>query len=167
MITYESDKLKQLIPNLDKESVKAFTVTLRHLAEEVRGNLIELSPVGKGWDAQKGAKTPHRHQGGQLAKRWESHKENELRYVIDNPTPYLPFVVGGTGTHGEGKGWITIVPKNVKWLRWFDQSGNAVFAKKVMNPGIKPNPFIKDALEKAEGRLDQFIDIGFKEAGLV
>jgi hypothetical protein len=172
VITYESDKLKQLIPILDAQSHKAFVIMLNKFAQEVKRNVVLMSPVGSGhWDVPAGYRErtpPRKKQGGELKKNWELHKETELRYVIDNPkTKYLKYVVGGTGIHGEGRGLITIVPKNKTVLRWFTKGGEIRFAKRVVSSGMVANPFMKNALEKSEERLDEFITMGFKESGLV
>lgn len=45
-----------------------------------------------------------------------------------------------------------IVPRNRMALRWVDGS-NFVFAKRVKWPGIRPDPFLYQALEAREGQV--------------
>ncbi len=61
---------------------------------------------------------------------------------------YGLYVHEGTGVYGP-KG-APIVPKKAKYLRWRAKNGKFVYAKKIM--GMKPNPFLKDAVNAAKDR---------------
>jgi hypothetical protein len=49
---------------------------------------------------------------------------------------YAPYVENGTGLWGPTRAMYEIRPKNPDgWLRFHDEHGNVVFAKRVMHPG--------------------------------
>ena len=60
---------------------------------------------------------------------------------------YAIFVHEGTGIYGpKGK---MIEPQTAKYLSWKTKGGKRVFALKVK--GMRPNPFLKDAISAAKG----------------
>jgi hypothetical protein len=59
---------------------------------------------------------------------------------------YGLFVHEGTGIYGP-KG-VPITPKQFRFLRWKSKKGGYVYAKQVK--GMKPNPFLKDAVKAAK-----------------
>lgn len=61
---------------------------------------------------------------------------------------YGLFVHEGTGIYGP-KG-IPITPRRAKFLRWKNKTGKGYTYAKVVK-GMKPNPFLKDALPAAKG----------------
>lgn len=60
---------------------------------------------------------------------------------------YGLYVHDGTGVFGP-KG-APITPKKGKYLRWRAKNGAFTYAKKVL--GMRPNPFLKDAVGAAKG----------------
>lgn len=63
--------------------------------------------------------------------------------------PYAAYLEFGTGVRGEFPGNpIVIVPKNGKYLR-FTVNGRVVYARRVVNPGMAPRPFMRPAAERA------------------
>ena len=57
------------------------------------------------------------------------------------------FVEFGTPPH-------VITPKTKTVLRWVDEAtGAAVFAKRVNHPGTDPNPFMRNGIKAAVGRV--------------
>lgn len=59
---------------------------------------------------------------------------------------YGIYVHDGTGIYGP-KG-VPIRPKTAKFLSWKSKKGNRVFARQVL--GMRPNPFLKDAVSAAK-----------------
>lgn len=156
-IKFDTSKLTNLVPILDKQSQEALRLTISKLAFEVHRNLVIESPIGKGRNA------------GKLSRAWQVKKVKDTTYEITNDTPYLRYLIEGTGLYDpRGSHYIRIFPKPPKKvLHWVDASGEDVFVKYVLhNPGIKPRDFPFKAIEATEGRIDEFIDTSFREAGL-
>ena len=63
--------------------------------------------------------------------------QDELNHIIYTDKKYAPFVEKGTHAH-------KIVPKNAPRLA-FMVGGKLVFAKEVMHPGTRPQPFLRPA----------------------
>lgn len=60
---------------------------------------------------------------------------------------YAIYVHDGTGVYGpRGR---PIRPVNAKFLSWKNKKGKRVYAKQVL--GMKPNPFLRDAMDAAKG----------------
>lgn len=80
-------------------------------------------------------------------------------YLDEGQAPY------GVPVH-QGARARVIVPKRRKALRWTD-GGKFVFAKRVHWPGIKPDPFIYQALEDNEKEVtdlfDHYTDLALEE----
>ena len=79
--------------------------------------------------------------------------------------PYAAVIHGGSGLHGPNRARYPIVPRFRKVLRWAG-GGKFVFAKKVMHPGVNPDPFLDKALEAEvpaiETMFNQAIDNSLK-----
>jgi hypothetical protein len=59
---------------------------------------------------------------------YESGSETNVEYAI--------YVENGTGLWGPARAKYEIRPKNpLGWLRWLDDTGKPIFAKRVMHPG--------------------------------
>lgn len=66
-----------------------------------------------------------------------------------NSAPYAGYDEFGTGTRGEFPGKpIVITPKRAKYLRFTTKDGRVVYAKRVVNPGMAPRPFMRPAVER-------------------
>ena len=76
---------------------------------------------------------------------------NGLRFTgeVFTINPVAIYQHEGTGLKGPKGRAFTIVPRNKTALRWAGGNGWA-FAKKVINPGIAPDPYINNAAEKTE-----------------
>lgn len=68
--------------------------------------------------------------------------DGAIAFKVGSKLPYARFVHDGTGIYGP-RGQM-IKPVRAKALRWQGPGGDAIFAKQVR--GIKPNPFLRDAL---------------------
>lgn len=83
--------------------------------------------------------------------------------VLDEQHPYGHFVHSGTSPH-----WIT--PVKAKSLRFFI-GGKPVFAKKVLHPGTRPDPFVKNGVKKnmknIVNEINQGVFDGVRELGLI
>lgn len=72
-----------------------------------------------------------------------------LTAIVMTDVPYAVYVEFGTGVRGEFPGHpITIHAKSGGYLR-FQVNGRWVYAKKVVNPGMAPRPFMRPAAERA------------------
>lgn len=69
-------------------------------------------------------------------------EDGAVAFRVGSDLPYAGFVHNGTGIYGP-RG-LPIKPTHAKALRWKGPGGEAIFAKQVK--GIKPNPFLRDAL---------------------
>lgn len=72
-----------------------------------------------------------------------------LTAQVMTDVPYAVYVEFGTGVRGEFPGKpTTITPKHGQYLR-FQVNGRWVYAKKVVNPGMAPRPYMRPAAERA------------------
>jgi HK97 gp10 family phage protein len=72
-----------------------------------------------------------------------------LEATITAASDHAAFVEFGTGIRGEFPGTpTTIVAKPGKVLSWIGRDGKRHFAKKVVNPGMAPRPFMRPAVER-------------------
>ena len=67
--------------------------------------------------------------------------------VVKATAPYAIFVHDGTGVYGPRKQKIVIRPGSAKALYW---PGARHPVKKVVQKGVKPNPFFERAIDKAD-----------------
>ena len=73
----------------------------------------------------------------------------------------LRVEVGSTHSSGEPvPQWVEfgtppheITPKTAKVLRWFSDSGKAIFAKRVHHPGTAPNPYFRRGITRATRKI--------------
>lgn len=81
--------------------------------------------------------------------------------VVGSPLPYAEYLHAGTGVHGPKGTPIVPVEREALKFKW-DGPGKAtrskdkrgfVFAKSVQ--GVKPNPFLADALENVMGTIQR------------
>ena len=121
---------------IDEELLKA----ARLVAQRIRARAIEEAPY-RTRDLQKSITVVERGRsiavtaGGDFA-------------------PYAVNVHEGTGLYGPKHSKYAILPKNKKALAW---PGGKHPVKKVMHPGIKPNPFLIRAAGKTLQEVDQIV----------
>lgn len=138
------------------------TVRIRHVRNSVALQALLSSPDGgvakdlfrRGVKVQNQAKrnlerSPRRIDTGTL--RSDIHVE--LITFAGKPAVRIGFNVfyglyvhDGTGVYGP-KG-VPITPKSAKFLRWKSKKGKWMFARQVL--GMRPNPFLKDAVDAAK-----------------
>ena len=82
---------------------------------------------------------------GKIKERWTEGPVEDHQIVISNDTPYLPFLMQGTGVYGPFAS--RIYPKTASVLSWLDENGRRIFATSVK--GMKSQPFVSEAI--AEG----------------
>jgi hypothetical protein len=133
------------------------------MASEVETELKKRSPVGKKY-------------GGTLRDHWniEWPIRNHMIQIINNVF-YLPWQIRGTGIYGPyhqpicASGWrlrgtYAAVGKP-RYLHWIDpQTGVHIFRHCVR--GIKPNPFVEEAIEAGTATAFSIIK-GDIEAGAI
>lgn len=81
---------------------------------------------------------------GKLRDSLRSYRLELATWLVEARTEYAQFVHEGTR---QGMGNYIIRPRRAKALRWYGPNG-PIFAAWVSHPGIQPNPFMLDALEK-------------------
>lgn len=93
----------------------------------------------------------------------------KVKVEVGEGAPYGVYVHYGTGIYHVNrdlfpdphKAWGAKPPR--RFLRWFDGSGNAVFARKVR--GQHPQPFIDESLAENRERIQQlYEDVGHRIA---
>lgn len=84
------------------------------------------------------------------AVQMEIEGREGIIYLDEGQAPYGPAIHNGAAAR-------VIVPKNRKALRWAD-GGQFIFAKKVHWPGIRPDPFIYQALEDNRQEVEETFD---------
>lgn len=90
-------------------------------------------------------------------------------YLDTGVADYAPFLHNGTGVHGPSGKPFPIKAKNAKALR-FMAGGKFIFRRRVMNPGIKGDPFLYRAAEREEKgigeRFDKAVGAAIAQGGL-
>lgn len=93
--------------------------------------------------------------------------------TVANGSEVALYIHEGTGLYGPKKQAYEIKPVDAKALAWEtpasggDLSGGAgelIFAKRVMHPGIKPDPFLQKAIIKVEPFMKQKLKEAFRLA---
>lgn len=82
--------------------------------------------------------------------------EETVKTAVRATEPYSAATEYGSATRGEANApgkktrrKYPIVPKTRKALRW-KEGGKEVFAAKVMHPGVRPQPYMRPALDSIE-----------------
>lgn len=90
-------------------------------------------------------------------------------YLDTGLADYAPFLHNGTGVHGPSGKPFPIQAKSGKALR-FLAGGKFIFRRRVMNPGIKGDPFLYRAADREEknigARFDKAVGAAIAEGGL-
>jgi hypothetical protein len=83
---------------------------------------------------------------------------------IENTSKIGRYLHEGTGKYGPGGKPYTITPKNAAALHWEtpgpitgSESGGEHFAKRVVHPGIRPDPWITRAIHKMTPKFFQIM----------
>jgi len=80
-----------------------------------------------------------------LAQDIKIYRENN-GVVVGSPNPILKYLEWGTEPH-------IIEPDEAEALRWFNQNGDPVFAKRVEHPGTKPYGHLRAAIGRKRTEL--------------
>ena len=121
---------------------RATMAFMRYLAMQLWGDIIEQAPVDH----------------GRLSGSFSLSQRGALYWEIRSGVEYLRAVHEGTGPR-------MIEPVNKKALR-FVVDGNVIFAKRVMHPGTRANPFIDRAIQNTEGMVETLLGQALREEGL-
>lgn len=93
-------------------------------------------------------------------------------YLDEGIAHYGQYQHEGTGLYGAKGDYIKIFPRNGKMLRWPNAGGTGfIYATKVLlNPGVKGDPFLYNALQNRATKVNQLfnrrVDLGIRESGL-
>lgn len=151
VIRIDSEKLMaalQAAPvRLREEMVLAMKIGTRNIAERARKEHRFTSRSG--------------HLEQSITGRVES--DNPVVGVLTTGgaiAPYAVYLHGGTGLYGPRHAKYLIVPRDrgdgrQHFLRWATPDGRFVFARKVMHPGIRPDPFLIQAAENELPALEK------------
>jgi phage gpG-like protein len=91
-------------------------------------------------------------KSGRLRNSISVRYSDPLSAIIGPQVEYGVYQEFGTGTRGEFPGApITITPKNGKYLV-FKVGNRKVYARKVVNPGVKARHYMRDGFEAALGQ---------------
>lgn len=94
---------------------------------------------------------------GFLQKHQIFFSQGGLRSIIRPRVKYGIYVHEGTGVYGPKGMPIIIRPKNKAVLK-FKIGNRNVFAKQVINPGQRPNPFYQRAVDNTKSQVDAEFD---------
>lgn len=134
----------------DIERFKTLTETVYRRAHELLATEI--------W-ANIGREAPTDH--GRLAGSFQIEQGSGREWRIYSNVEYALFVHEGTGIHGPTG--HKIVPRTASKLV-FEWRGKTWFLGSVA--GQKPNPYADRAIDKAQGRVQEFIQRAIEEAGV-
>jgi len=100
------------------------------------------------------AKTDHVYQDrtGTLTKSMYSKVETDatgVHGIVGNSSEVALWQHEGTGLYGPKGQPFVVVPTEQKALMWeMPGTGEKIFSKKVINPGVKPDPFLARAVHQ-------------------
>lgn len=138
--------------------VERFRSLKTHLKPRVTAKLAQVAYE----KAREGADAHTRPGGsGKLILSLRLRRDGDDYLIAHDPhvAPYAPFVHWGTGTYGPRRRPYKIEPKQGsgrKSLRWPTQSGFR-FAKWVMHPGIRPDPWLVRAADEVPRQFDRIV----------
>lgn len=101
-------------------------------------------------------------KSGRLRNSISVRYPSPLSAVIGPQVEYGVYQEFGTGTRGEfPSGPITITPKNGQYLV-FKVGNRKVYARRVVNPGVRPRRYMREGFEAALGTalVDQLLAAG-------
>lgn len=156
-----------------KDSLTPFLQRLRINLEEQGAIALQMSVD----HARDMAKKDHAYQdqtGGLTAStisRPVKKNGSILIGEIANTSQLALYFHEGTGLYGPSKKKYKILPRNKKALAFELPNGQLIITKKVMHPGIKPDPFILRALhntrpwflKKLQGAVNRAIRLSIKK----
>lgn len=130
-----SSNIKKLIAGLSAENMRsAMRAGMVNLVEDVEARAVKRAPVRT--SNLVNAITNTIAPDGLMS-----------RLFVTDAAPYAKYVHDGTGIYGPHKQKIIILPKDKKALFW---PGAKHPVKKVVQKGIKGNPFFKKALKEVK-----------------
>ena len=139
------DGIDRLLEALSPEHVAtAVERALTRVVEEIEARSVRRAP----------------RDTGNLIQQITSHVKGTTGVVgVTRGAPYAIYVHEGTGSYGPKGQPYEIQPRQKKALHW---PGAPHPVKKVKHPGIRPRPFLKEALEET-GVREAFVREIIKE----
>lgn len=142
---------------------------------ELLGKNVRLATKASLRDIRVGAQQDHAFiSRSNNAERSVAAEVNESgvggRVFLDTGiAAYAPFLHEGTGKYGPKHAPYPIRPTNKKTLR-FVKGGRFIYARGVMHPGIKGDPFLFRSADREQEnvgkRFDKAVDASIKQGGL-
>jgi hypothetical protein len=130
--------LKKMIPQFKRAFQRSHELT----ALDLWGNLQEFSP----------------QDHGKLAGSWRLQKKGNLHSTVGTNVKYALV-------QDEGSDPYMIYPRQAQVLR-FEISGQVIFAKEVMHPGIQGTNYIEGSIAATNKRVSEFVEMALDEEGL-
>ena len=132
--------IKDLVRDLEEISELSSDQITKNVLNDIGGDIVKLAKEKAPVDTGK-------------LQRSISYTVNEDRLVIEVKATYGMYQEFGTASRGEfgGKPY-TIKPKNGKYLV-FKVKGKTVYAREVIHPGVKAQPFLRPAVTESLGPL--------------
>lgn len=127
---------------------------------ELMGKNVRLATRASLRDIKVGAQQDHAYTSrGGFAEKSVTDEVNGNglggRVYLDTGIAfYAPFLHNGTGRFGPAHRAFVIRPVNKQTLR-FVSGGKFVFARGVLNPGIRPDPFLYRSAEKNQAKVGE------------
>ena len=142
--TFNQEQLNKFLTIPKEAGIKGFKYT----AAELWGMMRKESPVDH----------------GALAGSWQLTRLGDFEYKVASDKTYALAVATGTGIYGPKGVPFTILPVTKKCLH-FIWKGMAIFTKKAVVQGMKPNDYIGRSIEGTEKRMDEFVSRALRECG--
>lgn len=95
---------------------------------------------------------------GRLAGSWALQKRGYMQSTVSTNVKYALV-------QNDGSDPYEIFPRVAKALR-FEISGQVIFAKSVLHPGIAGSKYIEGSIAQTESRISEFVEMALEGEGL-
>lgn len=130
--------IEKIVPQLKSAFQKSHDLT----AQDLWGNLRENSPQDHGY----------------LAGSWALQRGGYMQSTVGTHVDYALV-------QDQGSDPYEIFPRVGKALR-FEISGQVIFAKSVLHPGIAGTNYVEGSIAQTESRIGEFVEMALDAEGL-